>query len=215
MSSFNNVGTTVAHRPGEVYPTPRREGIFERNVKNGVKYADAKTKARQFDLDKLSQAYNPNRFVHVTAADALIDPHVTIRHERIMPTKDPGYATLGHRNQVSLDKTRRVIQDYNGTPIIKVDQEGGIFDAQLGQGSFKINAVTMRDTRNKSHNFGGARASRTMHPGGGADHVSTKFLDLQNSLQTIGKLGKVRDVSDLDSTLSTRGLMQRKLYLMK
>ncbi len=28
-------------------------------------------------------------------------------------------------------------------------------------------------------------------------------------------MGAARDVTDVDSTLSTRGLMQRKLYLMK
>ena len=71
----------MVHRPGTVYPAPTRDGVFDRNIKNGVKYADAKTKARKFELDRLSQAYNANRHVHVTLADALIDPHVTIRHE--------------------------------------------------------------------------------------------------------------------------------------
>jgi len=65
-----------------VFPTPVREGVFDRNKKSdGIAYADAKTCARKFELDRLSQAYNPNRMVHVTAKDALIDAHVTIRHE--------------------------------------------------------------------------------------------------------------------------------------
>ncbi len=126
--SLGAITKVVAHTPGEMYPIPTRGGVFDRNIKNGVKYADAKTKARQFDLDKLSQAYNPNRFVHVTAADALIDPHVTIRHEEALPKKDPGYANLFQTNTFTRDLTRRVITDYTGKPIIKVDQKGGIFD---------------------------------------------------------------------------------------
>ena len=49
---------------------------------------------RKFDLDKLDQAYNPNRFQHVSAKDAMIDPHVTIRHEVEYPKNDPGYVPL-------------------------------------------------------------------------------------------------------------------------
>lgn len=49
---------------------------------------------------------------------------------------------------------------------------------------------------------------------GDAKSLSTKFLDMQAALQTVNK-GGARDINDIDSTLSTRGLMQRKLYLMK
>ena len=40
---------------------------------------------------------------------------------------------------------------------------------------------------------------------------------MQTALQSVGKgmNHSARDVADVDSTLSTRGLMQRKLYLMK
>ena len=38
---------------------------------------------------------------------------------------------------------------------------------------------------------------------------------MQAALQTVGRGGAARNVTDVDSTLSTRGLMQRKLYLMK
>lgn len=39
---------------------------------------------------------------------------------------------------------------------------------------------------------------------------------MQAALQTVGKgFPGARDITDVDSTLSTRGLMQRKLYLMK
>ena len=86
---------TVKYRPDRVYPVPIREGVFDRNKKSdGVKYADAKTKARKFELDSISQAYNPDRMVHVTAKDALINPYITIRHEDALPKKDPAYVPL-------------------------------------------------------------------------------------------------------------------------
>ena len=85
----------VGHRPGQVFPVQVREGVFDRNQKDdGVAYADAKTRARKFHLDTITQAYNPNRLTHVTARDAMIDPHVTIRHEEALPRKDPGYKEL-------------------------------------------------------------------------------------------------------------------------
>ena len=101
-----------------------------------MKYQDAKTKARKFHLDRLDQAYNPNRLQHVGAKDAMIDPHVTIRHEIELPKKDPGYVQLLQQDTVNRDATRRVITDYSDTPIIKVDQEGGMFDMQLSQGRY-------------------------------------------------------------------------------
>ena len=58
----------------------------------------------------------------------MIDPHVTIRHEEALPRKDPGYRALVQQEIRTHDRTRRVITDYTGMPIIKVDQEGGIFD---------------------------------------------------------------------------------------
>ena len=61
----------------------------------------------------------------------MIDPHITIRHEENLPKKDPGYVNKYQQDLTTRDKTRRVITDFRGTPIIKVDQEGGIFDQQL------------------------------------------------------------------------------------
>lgn len=108
--------------PGQGFPTPIREGVFDRNYKkDGVQYADAKTRARKFELDKISQAYNPARHIAVTAKDAIINPFVTIRHEEALPKKDPGYVEFAQQDLVTRDKTRRVICDYTGTPIIKVD----------------------------------------------------------------------------------------------
>ena len=43
----------IAHTSG-VYPVQRREGVFDRNIKEGIKYADNKTKAKKFELDKIS-----------------------------------------------------------------------------------------------------------------------------------------------------------------
>ena len=127
----------VGHIPGQVFAVQKREGVFDRNLKDdGVTYADAKTRARRFDLKDISQAYNPNRLAHVTAKDGMIDPHVTIRHELELPKKDPGYKLLVQQDSFDRDRKRRVITDYTGTPIVKVDQEGGIFDKQLAQGSY-------------------------------------------------------------------------------
>ena len=66
--------------------------------------------------------------MHVSTADALIDPHITIRHENALPKKDLGYRNMDQQDLFTRDRVRRVINDYTGTPIIKVDQEGGIFD---------------------------------------------------------------------------------------
>ena len=99
-------------------------------------YVEHKTKARPFEPHTFQQMYNPDRFNHVTAGDALVDPHITIKHENVMPRKDPGYGELGKRDTIQHDRGARVILDYTGTPIIKVDQEGGIFDGQLAQGVF-------------------------------------------------------------------------------
>ena len=59
-----------------------------------MQYADAKTKARKFEMEKIEKPYNPNRLQHITAKDAIIDPHITIRHETALPPKDPGYRNL-------------------------------------------------------------------------------------------------------------------------
>jgi hypothetical protein len=143
-------------RTGEVYPTPVREGVFDRNKKyDGVKYADNKTKARRFELNRISEAYNPSRMVAVSAADAIIDPHITIRHENALPKKDPGYRALKQQGTWDHDEKRRVIHDYTGTPIIKVDQKGGIFDNQM-QGSFKAMSTlepNYRSTRATSQKY--------------------------------------------------------------
>lgn len=95
MSSLGAAGASVAHVPGKVFPIAPREGAFFKHQKeDGVAYADAKTKARKFELEKIGQAYNPNRFNHITAKDAMINPIVTIRHEEALPKKDPGYKSL-------------------------------------------------------------------------------------------------------------------------
>ena len=73
----------------------------------------------------------------MSAKDAMIDPHVTIRHEVELPKNDPGYVPLIQQDTINRDAKRRVITDYSGTPIIKVDQEGGMFDMQLSQGRFQ------------------------------------------------------------------------------
>ena len=104
------------------------------------KYWEHKTYARPFEPDTFSQMYNPNRFNHVSVGDALVDPNCTIRHENEMPRRDPGYGLLNKRDTIMHDRGNRVITDYTGRPIIKVDQEGGIFDGQLQQGKFGLSS---------------------------------------------------------------------------
>ena len=128
--------------------------------------------------------------VHVTAADALIDPHITIRHEDALPKKDPRYKPVPQQGTFERDRTRRVITDYTGTPIIKVDQEGGIFDQQLRQGIYKTVETDL-----------GAHQSRARAK--------------SNSISLPGVRAKDGKLVEVSSNLSTRGLLQRKLYLMK
>jgi len=104
------------------------------------KFWEHKTYARPFEPDTFSQVYNPNRHQHVTVGDALVDPNCTIRHENEMPRADPGYGSLNKRDTIQHDRGNRVIQDYSGRVIIKVDQEGGIFDGQLNQGKFGLSS---------------------------------------------------------------------------
>ena len=44
----------IHHFAGTEYPVPQREGVFDRNIKNGTKYKDNKTKANRFELDRIS-----------------------------------------------------------------------------------------------------------------------------------------------------------------
>ena len=191
-------------------------------------YWDHKTRARPFQIQTFSNPYNPDRLQHMTVMDGMIDPNITIRHENVMPRRDPGYAELAKRDTIMHDRTSRVIHDYTGTPIIKVDQEGGIFDGQLKQGPFSLSSkfnqgifTTLTPSAPKgkesdvassmaSHNMKGRR--RSSH--GGKVSYSQQVQDLQNALE-VARVAPTKKMSDIDSTLSTRGLMQRKLYLMK
>jgi len=96
--------------------------------------------------------------------------------------------------------------DYRGTPIIKVDQEGGIFDQQLKQGAFKTfeaditasGGYRTRDSRGASQDLPSLK--------------SPTYKEMKAGLQTTGD---GRDPSEINSTLSTRGLLKRKLFFMK
>lgn len=126
MSSFGETGRDIARGKSETQK-PRI-------------YWDHKTKARPFQIQTFSNPYNPDRLNHMTVMDGMIDPNITIRHENVMPRRDPGYAELSKRDTIQHDRSSRVIHDYTGTPIIKVDQEGGIFDNQLSQGPFSLSS---------------------------------------------------------------------------
>jgi hypothetical protein len=62
--------------------------------------------------------------------DALVDPHQTISPPP--PAKDCGYHELNKRSSVAHDLKSKVIKDYAGRNIIKIDsmhgmQNGGLF----------------------------------------------------------------------------------------
>ena len=61
------------------------------------------------------------------------------------------------------------------------------------------------------------RTSSAHKSGTGDRHISSKFLDIQDAMRAVGKSTEqgARHITDVDSTLSRRGLMQRKLFLMK
>lgn len=137
----------------------------------------------------------------MTAFDALVDPHITIRHEKVMPQKDPGYLDLAKRDTVRQDKVSRVIHDYTGRPMIKVDQEGGIFDNQLKKEPL---SPRLRKSGNDQVYHG---------PGlyGGLSIKPTNrqlFNNLPSAKPNEGPLTEA-------DNLTKKGLMQRKLYLMK
>ena len=96
--------------------------------------------------------------------------------------------------------------DFRGTPIIKVDQEGGIFDQQLKQGVYKtldsdiaaLSSHHKRDSRGVSQELPSLK--------------SPKYNEMKDALQA---MGKSRDPAEINSTMSTRGLLKRKLFFMK
>lgn len=45
--------------------------------------------------------------------------------------KDPGYEELGKRNTVMQDLKSKVIKDYRGRIIIKIDESHGLKNAQI------------------------------------------------------------------------------------
>lgn len=100
--------------------------------------------------------------------------------------------------------------DYTGTPIIKVDQEGGIFDQQLAQGAFKtMAALDSRISRTEKQQI-----SNKLR--GYSTQVKPSNHRMKDAMRSVGKSMDGRlDLADVDSTLSRQGLMNRKLYLMK
>ena len=105
-----------------VFKVPVRETWYSQNIKeDGVAYCDPKTKARRFQMNTFSSSFNPHRQVHQSAGDAIVDPTITIRHENAMPRPKFDYQELNKRGTFDHDVTTRVIHDYTGATIIKVD----------------------------------------------------------------------------------------------
>ena len=100
MSSFGDTGRDIARGKSE--------------TKGPRKYWDFKTKARPFQVETFSTMYNPDRLNHMTVGDGMVDPNITIRHEEVMPRRDPGYGELAKRDTIQHDRKARVIHDYTG-----------------------------------------------------------------------------------------------------
>jgi hypothetical protein len=77
--------------------------------------------------------FNLARKQSVTLKDSLIDPHLTIMpyKDPVTLDKDPGYEELGKRNTVMQDLKSKVIKDYRGRIIIKIDESHGLKNAQI------------------------------------------------------------------------------------
>ena len=83
----------------------------------------------EFEIAKYQHAFNPSRYQAVTAKDAIIDPHQTM----VLPKrpKDPGYVELDKRGSVRHDERSKVIIDYQGRAIYKIDSMHGIGNGNL------------------------------------------------------------------------------------
>ena len=97
MSSFGETGMDIAG------------GKSMSTEKAPRKYWEFKTKARPFQVESFGKMYNPDRFNHMTVGDGMIDPNITIRHEEVMPRRDPGYNELAKRDTIQHDRKNRVI----------------------------------------------------------------------------------------------------------
>ena len=148
----------------------------------------------------------------MSTKDAIIDPNITIRHEKLMPSKDPGYYELEKRGTEIHDKKSRVIHDYTGTPMIKVDQEGGIFDEQIGLGNYRTLSPQLQSA-GKQQALGSTAQGKDVSVYAGANPRRNSFN--QNHRQKAMSKTFGQNITEIDSTISAKGLMQRKMYLMK
>ena len=70
----------------------------------------------------------------MTLPDSLVDPHQTqLPCQDPLKYKDPGYIDHGKRDTVMHDLKSRVIKDYQGKIIIKIDESHGLKNASILQ----------------------------------------------------------------------------------
>lgn len=86
-----------------------------------------------YEINPDQKVFNADRKNSVLVKDSLIDPHQTILPCRDPLGKDPGYLELGKRSTVMHDLKSRVIKDYQGRIIIKIDESHGLKNASILQ----------------------------------------------------------------------------------
>ena len=82
-----------------------------------------------FDISPYTKVFNPDRKQAFVLKDAMIDPNLTILHEK--SPKDPGYAELNKRSTRMHDLHSKVIHDNQNRTIIKVDESYGLVNGGI------------------------------------------------------------------------------------
>lgn len=105
----------------------------------------------EFKVDGYKKVFNADRMQGVTAYDAIRDPHLTMAAP--VKPKDQGYFELNKRSSIHHDLKSKVIQDYNGTSIIKIDSLHGAKNGLLWGQSTHVN-LNGTDRPNARQTFG-------------------------------------------------------------
>jgi hypothetical protein len=169
----------------------------------------------EFKVDKYKSVFNAERMQGVTSYDAMTDPHLTI----LTPPREPdqGYYELNKRSTNAQDLKTKVITDYNGNIIVKIDslhgaKNGGLYcqtthnnlkgtDRPLNRHAFGVPA---------GHNIYQAwKDPRTTMAQTGAQVLTPR----SRAARAEGRPTRSETVAE--GELTEKQLLARKLYLMR
>lgn len=102
-----------------------------------------------FDASPFKKILNPDRMQAVTSQDALLDPYLTIDKYTDPLKRDPGYCELSKRDTQKHDQKSKVITDYKGNLIVKLDHSHG-----LRNGGIYLQTTHGRDANITNDNCG-------------------------------------------------------------